>query len=92
MGAYASSNEIMSNIAPDGNVYQAGTLSGNPIAMAAGIAQLEKCLTTGFYDNLNQKTEQFAAQINKHIELHNYGAQIVRIGSIFWRSARGRKG
>ena len=40
MGAYAGSKEIMSNIAPLGDVYQAGTLSGNPIATAAGIAQL----------------------------------------------------
>lgn len=44
VGAYASSAAIMSNISPDGDVYQAGTLSGNPVAMAAGIAQLTECL------------------------------------------------
>ena len=41
MGAYGGSLEVMSNIAPVGDVYQAGTLSGNPIATAAGLAQLE---------------------------------------------------
>lgn len=91
VGAYASSNEIMSNIAPDGNVYQAGTLSGNPIAMAAGIAQLKKCLTTGFYDSINQKSNQFTSTINKHITANDYDAQIVCIGSIFWLSFTSQK-
>src|SRR5690606_27246107 len=47
VGAYASSAEIMSNISPDGGVYQAGTLSGNPVAMAAGIAQLSELAKSG---------------------------------------------
>src|SRR6478735_8084264 len=54
VGAYGASAEIMSCISPEGNVYQAGTLSGNPVAMAAGIAQLSACLSPGFYQDLEQ--------------------------------------
>ena len=86
VGAYASSNEIMSCIAPDGDVYQAGTLSGNPVAMAAGIAQLQKCLAPGFYETLQEKTARFTSIIDKHIFSKNYEAKIIRIGSIFWLS------
>lgn len=86
VGAYGSSNKIMSEISPDGNVYQAGTLSGNPIAMTAGIAQLKKCLTQGFYDVLQNKTIDFSNTINNHITKHNYNANVVFIGSIFWLS------
>jgi glutamate-1-semialdehyde 2,1-aminomutase len=49
VGAYGASAEVMSNISPEGSVYQAGTLSGNPVAMAAGIAQLSELLKPGFY-------------------------------------------
>ena len=59
MGAYGASNEIMSTVSPDGPMYQAGTLSGNPVAMAAGIAQLSACLKPGFYDELETKTNYF---------------------------------
>jgi glutamate-1-semialdehyde 2,1-aminomutase len=45
VGAYGASHEIMDCISPVGNVYQAGTLSGNPVAMAAGIAQINECLS-----------------------------------------------
>jgi glutamate-1-semialdehyde 2,1-aminomutase len=77
VGAYASSSEIMSRIAPEGNVYQAGTLSGNPIAMAAGIAQLSECLKPGFYESLEKKTKYFISQIKT-------GNVIFSLGSIFW--------
>src|SRR4051812_35984052 len=48
VGAYGASREIMAKISPDGDVYQAGTLSGNPVAMSAGIAQLSACLEKNF--------------------------------------------
>lgn len=86
VGAYASSNKIMSCIAPDGDVYQAGTLSGNPVAMAAGIAQLQKCLAPGFYETLQEKTARFTSIIDEHIVSKNYEAKIIHIGSIFWLS------
>jgi glutamate-1-semialdehyde 2,1-aminomutase len=84
VGAYAASNEIMSNIAPEGSVYQAGTLSGNPVAMAAGIAQLEQCLKLNFYKELQEKTEILVDGINQHIQTKKYECHLYNIGSIFW--------
>ena len=65
VGAYASSKEIMSNISPEGNVYQAGTLSGNPVAMSAGIAQLTECLKPNFYKNLETKTNKLVSGLQQ---------------------------
>lgn len=56
VGAFGGKREIMEHIAPLGPVYQAGTLSGNPVAMAAGLTTLEKVLTPGFYDPLYKRT------------------------------------
>jgi glutamate-1-semialdehyde 2,1-aminomutase len=86
VGAYASSAEIMSKVAPDGPVYQAGTLSGNPVAMAAGIAQLKACLEPGFYDNLKSKTEFLVNSINAFAKEKGYTFKIFSVGSIFWLS------
>ena len=58
VGAYGGKKEFMSHIAPLGPVYQAGTLSGNPLAMAAGIATLKELQTPGYYENLDQKTQK----------------------------------
>lgn len=55
VGAYGGRYEIMKHVAPLGAVYQAGTLSGNPLAMAAGIATLKEIMKPGFYDDLEQK-------------------------------------
>lgn len=57
VGAYGGRKEIMENVSPVGPVYQAGTLSGNPLAMAAGIKTLEKLSTPNFYENLKKKSE-----------------------------------
>jgi len=84
VGAYGANKEIMSHISPDGNVYQAGTLSGNPVAMNAGIAQLKICLQKDFYSNLNNKTEKFVKTINDFANEKNYMFKIFSIGSIFW--------
>ena len=58
VGAYGARGEVMKHISPDGSVYQAGTLSGNPVAMAGGIAQLTECLKPKFYENLEKKTKR----------------------------------
>ncbi len=60
VGAYGGRAEIMDCVAPDGPVYQAGTLSGNPLAMAAGIATLKLLQKTGFYEELRAKSDRFA--------------------------------
>ena len=56
--AFGGRAEIMASIAPDGPVYQAGTLSGNPVAMAAGLATLELIDAPGFYEHLGERTKQ----------------------------------
>jgi glutamate-1-semialdehyde 2,1-aminomutase len=56
--AFGGRADIMADIAPDGPVYQAGTLSGNPVAMAAGLATLELIDKPGFYDQLGERTKQ----------------------------------
>ena len=58
VGAYGGRKDVMDHIAPVGPVYQAGTLSGNPLAMAAGIATLKEIAKPGFYEALNEKTEK----------------------------------
>jgi len=61
VGAYGGGKEIMENIAPVGKVYQAGTLSGNPLAMAAGIATLTELQKKGVYEALDSKTQKLMA-------------------------------
>ncbi|HBT97218.1 MAG TPA: aspartate aminotransferase family protein, partial [Desulfobulbaceae bacterium] len=65
VGAYGGREEIMNQIAPDGPVYQAGTLSGNPLAMAAGIATLKLLQRENFYRNLNEKAASFALALEE---------------------------
>ncbi|MEJ5964091.1 glutamate-1-semialdehyde 2,1-aminomutase [Pedobacter immunditicola] len=84
VGMYGASAEIMSHISPEGGVYQAGTLSGNPVAMAAGIAQLTELLRSNFYKELNNKTAEFAEGIQRFATARNYKIKVFYIGSIFW--------
>jgi glutamate-1-semialdehyde 2,1-aminomutase len=86
VGAYGARREIMSKVAPEGPVYQAGTLSGNPVAMAAGIAQLTECAKPGFYEELERRTKLFTDAINAHARSKGYSFELVTIGSIFWIS------
>ncbi len=81
VGCYASSKEIMKNISPEGNVYQAGTLSGNPVAMSAGIAQLTECLKSNFYKDLETKTQKL---VNGLSEIKKNNFKLFSVGSIFW--------
>ena len=83
VGAYGGKKEIMSQIAPEGPVYQAGTLSGNPLAMAAGIATLQVLAEPGFYDRLEAKAESFAAELQKLAEKYLPGETTLnRVGSM----------
>lgn len=84
VGAYGASKEIMSHISPDGGVYQAGTLSGNPIAMVAGIATLTQLAASGFYEKQEQTTKGFVETLRNYIADKNYEVQIFTVGSIFW--------
>jgi len=82
VGAYGASKEIMGHISPEGNVYQAGTLSGNPVAMSAGVAQLTECLTPGFYEDLEKKTQYLLEGIRKINPFKPF--KLFQKGSIFW--------
>ena len=84
VGAYGASAEIMSHIAPEGPVYQAGTLSANPVTMAAGFAALQQLLEKGFYEKLELKTKNFIQIIQNYADSKGYELSIPNIGSIFW--------
>lgn len=82
VGAYGASKTIMSCVSPEGNVYQAGTLSGNPVAMSAGIAQLTQCLQKDFYEELEKKNRYLIDGILKQNSFTLF--KMFSIGSIFW--------
>ncbi len=84
VGAYGGRLDLMKQVAPEGPVYQAGTLSGNPVAMAAGFAQLTECLKPGFYEALETKTAMLCATVNAHAKARGYAYHLDHIGSIFW--------
>lgn len=81
VGAYGGKAELMAMIAPEGPVYQAGTLSGNPLAMAAGIATLTALKEPGFYDRLEQKAAGFAAELEALSRKYAIPSTVNRVGS-----------
>ncbi|PWH85248.1 glutamate-1-semialdehyde 2,1-aminomutase [Brumimicrobium oceani] len=84
VGAYGAKKHIMQSVSPDGPVYQAGTLSGNPVAMAAGIAQLNICSKPGFYEDQEMRTKTMVESVNSYAKEKGYDFKLVTIGSIFW--------
>ncbi|MFP4446982.1 MAG: glutamate-1-semialdehyde 2,1-aminomutase [Desulfosudaceae bacterium] len=82
VGAYGGSREIMRQVAPEGNVYQAGTLSGNPVAMAAGIATLRELQRAGAYDDLAAKSEQLVAGLKEAAFEADIPVQLNAVGAM----------
>ena len=82
VGAYGGKKEIMSQIAPQGSVYQAGTLSGNPIAMAAGIATLEQLQKEGVYEALAENSDRLAAGLADAARKAGVPARVDHVGSM----------
>jgi len=82
VGAYGGRAEIMGRIAPDGDVYQAGTLSGNPLAMAAGLATLNVLKRENPYDELNRKGEMLFMGLEKAARKNGIPAMVNRMGSM----------
>ena len=83
VGAYGGKREIMEMVSPVGAVYQAGTLSGNPVAMAAGIAQLTLLKQQPeIYDRLNEKSDAFFEKIREEVKKAGYSWQMNHVGSI----------
>lgn len=82
VGAYGGKAEIMRHISPEGPVYQAGTLSGNPLAMAAGIATLKELRKPGFYAALDAKAEKFAGELSGLATKYLHESCLNRQGSV----------
>lgn len=83
VGAFGGRADVMQVLAPLGPVYQAGTLSGNPIAMTAGLANLEILSAAGFYPSLAQKTQQLTRGIKEVADRYGIPLYINSIGSMF---------
>jgi len=83
VGAFGGKREIMQQIAPTGPVYQAGTLSGNPIAMTAGLKTLEIISRPGFYSDLTHKTQQLLKGLKDKAEASNIPFTTAQVGAMF---------
>lgn len=83
VGAYGGSKEIMDHVAPVGSVYQAGTLSGNPLAMAAGCKTLDLLSRPGVYEELERKSQKLCRGFAENTRELGIDAQFTRMGSMF---------
>ena len=83
VGAFGGKAEIMRHISPDGPVYQAGTLSGNPVAMAAGLASLAEIETVGLYEQLTKTTKTLAEGFKTLANKHGIPMSVNYVGSMF---------
>jgi glutamate-1-semialdehyde 2,1-aminomutase len=83
IGAFGASADIMKNIAPLGGVYQAGTLSGNPVAVAAGITTLKLLAKPGFYEDLAARTLKLTEGLTSAARKHNVAFCADAIGGMF---------
>ncbi len=86
VGAYAGKSQLMDLVAPMGPVYQAGTLSANPIGTVAGLKTLERIDDLGGIKTLNQKTTEWLQDLNK--ELKSTAFEVIHFGSCFWLKAK----
>jgi glutamate-1-semialdehyde 2,1-aminomutase len=82
VGAYGGRREIMSRVAPMGDVYQAGTLSGNPLAVTAGVACLRLLTRPGVYESLEEAASYLFAEFGKLAKKRGVQAQVNRVGSM----------
>ena len=82
VGAYGGRRDIMERIAPQGSIYQAGTLSGNPVAMAAGIATLKQLNQPNFYEDLDRKSDRLATGLLAAAQRAGIKAGVERVGSM----------
>ncbi|MHC5081936.1 MAG: glutamate-1-semialdehyde 2,1-aminomutase, partial [Planctomycetota bacterium] len=82
VGAYGGKGEIMARLAPEGPVYQAGTLSGNPISVAAGLATLKKLLRPGAYETLEERGRRLAEGMKDNLRATGTEAALHALGSM----------
>jgi len=84
VGAFGARTEIMSRLSPSGDVYQAGTLSGNPVAMSAGLASLEVLEESDGWEQLEELGGYLEERVGAVVDTAPLPATLVRVGSIFW--------
>ena len=83
VGAFGGKQEYMEQVAPSGPVYQAGTLSGNPVAMAAGLANLDIITRDGFFESLADTTRQLVAGIQREADRAGVPLRTTQVGGMF---------
>jgi len=83
VGAYGGSRQVMDHISPVGSVYQAGTLSGNPLAMAAGNVMFDLLSKDGVYESLEEKSAKLCQGLKQNVKALGIDAQFSRVGSMF---------
>ena len=83
VGAYGGRRDLMEQIAPSGPIYQAGTLSGNPVAMAAGLAMLELIQAPGFHDELARRTRLLCDGLQACADGAGVAFSTTRVGAMF---------
>jgi glutamate-1-semialdehyde 2,1-aminomutase len=83
VGAFGGKREIMNHIAPLGPVYQAGTLSGNPVAMMAGLKNLEIISRPGFFEDLTRRTTQLVSGLLAAAEANSVAMRANQVGAMF---------
>jgi glutamate-1-semialdehyde 2,1-aminomutase len=88
VACYGGRKDLMELVAPSGPVYQAGTLSANPVGMRAGLATLQKIERVGAYAQLEERTARFCDQLNSEMQLRGLPFQLSRTASIFWLHAQ----
>jgi glutamate-1-semialdehyde 2,1-aminomutase len=83
VGAYGGRREIMERVAPLGDMYQAGTLSGNPLAVSAGVATLTELKAPGVYERIDRLAQRLTDGLSQAFESVEIPATINRVGSMF---------
>ncbi len=91
VGAFGGRKKIMQQIAPLGSVYQAGTLSGNPVAMMAGLATLEVLESENAYSQLEKRGAVFESMLRDAVTIADHDVAMNRVGSIFWLYLGGKE-
>ena len=86
VGAFGGARRIMARLAPDGDTYQAGTLSGNPVAMTAGLATLDILSRDSGWERLEARGAELEQRLQPVIAQARFPLHLVRVGSLFWLS------
>lgn len=84
VGCYGGRKDLMDLVAPNGPVYQAGTLSANPVGMRAGLATLKKAKSVQLWEMLEEKTSLWAGSLNSEFEKRGSKTRMAHFGSVFW--------